>query len=274
MAVNAAAITHAGSSRPLISVGAVGKVYRNGTEALREVSLSIPQSSQFISILGPSGCGKSTLLRLIAGLERPTAGQIEWPTSDHDVHGQPLEEIGFVFQEPTLMPWATVFENMYLPLRIKGQNRHDARQTVLDALRLVRLEPYAKCYPAELSGGMKMRVSVARALVKRPRVLLMDEPFAALDEVTRQQISDDLLEIWRTQRCTVIFVTHSIYESVYLSNRIVVMANGSGSVIADLPIDAPYPRSEIYRTSPRYGEHCRVVSQWLKRAIGTGGSRL
>ncbi len=257
--------------RPLIAIQSVAKTYPNGTEAIRSFSLDIPAAPQFLSLLGPSGCGKSTLLRMIAGLEACSAGQIDWPTVANDGHARSMPEIGFVFQDATLMPWATVFDNVYLPLRLKGKRRNEARDQVMDLLRQVNLEKFAKSYPRELSGGMKMRVSIARALVTRPKVLLMDEPFAALDEITRLRLNNDLLQLWETQRLTVIFVTHSVYESVFLSDRIVVMASHPGRLMADLPIAAPYPRTEDYRTSSVYNDFCRDVSGWLHKAMVAGG---
>jgi NitT/TauT family transport system ATP-binding protein len=256
------------SPPPLISLKSVSKVFSNGTEAIRTVSLDIPQHPQFVSLLGPSGCGKSTLLRIISGLDTCSSGSVDWPATVLDVNKRPLAEIGFVFQEPTLQPWSTVFENVYLPLRLRGQRRKDVRDQVMEMLKLVHLERFAHGYPRQLSGGMKMRVSVARALVMRPRLLLMDEPFAALDEITRLQLNNDLLELWQAQGLTVIFVTHSIYESVYLSDRIVVIGAHPGRIVADIPIDAPYPRSEEFRTSRVYNEHCRFVSAQLKVAMG------
>jgi NitT/TauT family transport system ATP-binding protein len=254
-------------SRPLISLKSVGKTFRNGTEAIRRISLDIPSEPQFVSLLGPSGCGKSTLLRIICGLDACTSGSVEWPTSVHDVHARSLEAVGFVFQEPTLQPWSTVFENVYLPLRLRGERRKDARDRVMAALKLVHLDGFENNYPRQLSGGMKMRVSVARALVMRPRLLLMDEPFAALDEITRLRLNNDLLELWLAQGLTVIFVTHSIYESVYLSNRIVVIGARPGRVVADIPIDVSYPRTDEFRTSAVYNEHCRYVSAQLRTAM-------
>jgi NitT/TauT family transport system ATP-binding protein len=248
------------AGRSVVSLKGVSKRFANGTLALSNLSLDVGEGG-FVSLLGPSGCGKSTALRLVAGLGQPSAGTIDRP-------GSGGREIGFVFQEPTLMPWATAFRNVWLPLRLSGLPRAEARDRVMDALRLVGLERFAESYPRELSGGMKMRVSIARALVTRPKLLLMDEPFAALDEITRVKLNDDLLALWQTLRWTVIFVTHSVYESVYLSNRIVVMAARPGRVIADIPIPAPYPRDEAYRMSSPYNEFCRQVSGALHRAIG------
>ncbi len=253
--------------KSLISMQSVDKVFPNGTEALRDVSLEIPSTPQFLSLLGPSGCGKSTMLSLISGLERQSSGNIHWPTSAYDADMHPLAEIGFVFQEPTLMPWATVFENVYLPLRLKGEKRAAVKDRVMEFLRMVGLEKFARSYPRELSGGMKMRVSIARAVVTQPKILLMDEPFAALDEITRLRLNNDLLALCEREHLTVIFVTHSVFKSVYLSDRVVVMAARPGRVIADLAIEGPVPRTEEYRTSPAYAAYCREVSQWLKQAM-------
>jgi NitT/TauT family transport system ATP-binding protein len=247
--------------KPLIAVDGLCKVWPNGGEALRDITLALPSTPQFLSLVGPSGCGKSTLLRLIAGLERPTRGTIGWPSAA-------APAIGYVFQEPTLMPWATVFENVYLPFKIAGVSRRASRDAIMEALRGVHLEDAADRYPRELSGGMKMRVSVARALAPRPKILLMDEPFAALDEITRLKLNNDLLALWEALGMTVIFVTHSVFESVYLSNRIVVMAAGPGRIAADLAIEAPYPRDEAFRASALYADACVQVSAALKRAMG------
>ncbi len=165
-----------------------------------------------MSLLGPSGCGKSTLLRIIAGLGAPSAGTIEWPTSTHDVHGDAERQLGFVFQDATLMPWANVLRNVMLPLTLAGVPKGEARDRSAEMIELVGLKGFEKAYPRELSGGMRMRVSIARALVTRPRILLMDEPFAALDEITRHKLNDDLLGLWSAQRFTAVFVTHSVFE--------------------------------------------------------------
>ena len=251
---------------PLVRLDNVHKKFGNGTLALRGLTLAIG-AREFISFLGPSGCGKSTALRLIAGLSEPSAGRIVW---NHPCNSENTREIGFVFQEPTLMPWATVSENVYLPLRVKHLRRREARPQVDEALAMVGLESFSAAYPRELSGGMKMRVSIARALVTRPKLLLMDEPFAALDEMTRFKLNDDLLALWERNQWTVIFVTHSVYESVYLSSRVIVMAPRPGRVIADRPIVTPYPRDESYRTSAAYGEACRSISEALHRSSESG----
>ena len=246
---------------PLLRLHGVDKVYSSGTVALRGLDLDIGER-QFISLLGPSGCGKSTALRLIAGLGEYSAGSIEWPG-----RGFVPGDLGFVFQEPTLMPWASVWDNVFLPLRLRDRPRATVAAEVDAALDLVGLSGFAKAFPRELSGGMRMRVSIARALVMKPRLLLMDEPFAALDEITRQKLCDDLLGIWRKAGCTVVFVTHSVYESVYLSARIVVMAARPGRIIGEMAVEEPYPRDRSFRLSPGYAEYCRQVSGLLDQAM-------
>ncbi|WP_256856696.1 ABC transporter ATP-binding protein [Variovorax sp. KK3] len=249
----------------LVRLNNVSKRFANGTLALQGMSLACGEHD-FISFLGPSGCGKSTALRLIAGLTRPSSGTLAWADAGTGQAGRD-RELGFVFQEPTLMPWARVFDNVWLPLKLSGVSRDAAAPVVKDALEMVGLSRFAEVYPRELSGGMKMRVSIARALVTRPRLLLMDEPFAALDEMTRIKLNNDLLAIWREHRFSIIFVTHSVYESVYLSNRIVVMAPRPGRVVEEIRVDEPYPRGDAYRTSTRYNAHCAAVSQSLHGAL-------
>lgn len=246
---------------PLLILRAVGKTFSNGVTALDRVDMTL-REGDFLSLLGPSGCGKSTALRIIAGLSSPTTGLLDW-------RGAPLAQtdIGFVFQEPTLMPWASVFDNVWLPLRLKGVSRREAEPAIAQLLERVHLTGFENAVPRELSGGMKMRVSIARGLVTRPRVLLMDEPFAALDEITRFKLNNDLLELWTDQRFTVVFVTHSVFESVFLSNRIVVMAARPGRVFEEVDVDAPYPRDEAFRTSPEYVSFCRRTSDVLSRAM-------
>jgi NitT/TauT family transport system ATP-binding protein len=254
------------AGRPVIVLRQVSKRFANGTLAVQDFNLAVAQHS-FVSLLGPSGCGKSTVLRMIAGLGEASAGRIDWPTARYDAVGGPMRDLGFVFQEPTLMPWTTAVRNVMLPLTLAGVGKSEAMARARDTLATVGLAGFENAYPRELSGGMKMRVSIARAIVTQPRILLMDEPFAALDEITRQKLNDDLLTLWQRQEFTVIFVTHSVFESVYLSERIVVMAARPGRVIADTEIDAPYPRDHAFRTSPVYNEFCRQVSDRLAEAI-------
>ena len=254
------------ASKPLVALRSVGKTFPSGTVALGEFDLDV-RNGEFLSLLGPSGCGKSTALRIIAGLSEPTQGTVEWAAT----HGESDSRIGFVFQEPTLMPWATVFNNVMLPLKLKRTPPAEAAERVKSALQRVGLEKSAKAYPRELSGGMRMRVSIARALVTEPALLLMDEPFAALDEITRFRLNNDLLDVWQALRTTVVFVTHSVFESVYLSSRIVVMAARPGRVFTEVAIDAPYPRDQNFRTSADYAALCRRTSEALGEAMAAGG---
>ncbi len=253
-----------GGDKPLLVLRDVGKSFSNGVTALRNVDLTI-REGDFLSLLGPSGCGKSTALRLIAGLSTPTTGLLDWRG---DARGR--SDIGFVFQEPTLLPWASVFDNVWLPLRLRGVSREKAAPAIREMIERVHLTGFEKAMPRELSGGMKMRVSIARGLVTKPRLLLMDEPFAALDEITRFKLNNDLLELWQDERFTVVFVTHSVFESVFLSNRIVVMAARPGRVFREISVDAAYPRDETFRTSPEYAALCREASDVLGEAINAG----
>jgi len=248
------------TAAPLVRLAGVRKVFARGTLALDGLDLAIGEH-EFVSILGPSGCGKSTALRLIAGLIRPNAGSIDWS------RGNAAGDLGFVFQEPTLMPWASVAGNVRLPLRLKGVARPEADRRVAEALEMVGLAGFARAYPRELSGGMKMRASIARALVTRPRLLLMDEPFAALDEITRFKLNNDLLELWRAQSWTVVFVTHSVFESVYLSQRVAVMTARPGRIAREIAVAAPYPRDALFRTSEPYNRSCREASAALQEAM-------
>jgi NitT/TauT family transport system ATP-binding protein len=241
-----------------VSLRGVTKIYDTGVAALGPLDLDVPRG-EFVSLLGPSGCGKSTALRLIAGLAAPTSGTIGVSSRS----GAARNSIGFVFQEPTLMPWTSVRENVRLPLKLAHASPAEANARVEAALTQVGLAEFAGAYPRELSGGMKMRVSLARALVTDPDILLMDEPFAALDEITRFRLNNDLLALWRDLRKTVIFVTHSVFESVYLSQRVIVMTARPGKIRAEFRIDAPEPRDEEFRTSADYAGYCRMVSNAL-----------
>jgi NitT/TauT family transport system ATP-binding protein len=241
----------------LVSVRGVSKVFANGVRALDHLSLDI-QEGEFLSVLGPSGCGKSTLLRLLAGLAAPSGGSISWSGE--------RGALGFVFQEPTLMPWASALANVALPLRLAGIAASEREAQARAALQQVGLEGFENAVPRELSGGMRMRVSIARALVTAPKLLLMDEPFAALDEITRHKLNGDLLELWQRTRVTVVFVTHSVFESVFLSQRIAVMTARPGRIHSQIRIEAPYPRAEAFRTSAEYAAICRVASNHLVRA--------
>jgi NitT/TauT family transport system ATP-binding protein len=249
---------------PIVALRGISKTFTNGTLALAGLDLDI-REGEFLTLLGPSGCGKSTALRIVAGLTAPSEGRIDW--CDGDTAGR---EISFVFQEPTLMPWTTVAGNVRLPLTLRGLDARASAPLVEEALEPVGLSGFAQAYPRELSGGMKMRVSIARALVTKPKLLLMDEPFAALDEITRFKLNNDLLALWQTLGKTVVFVTHSVFESVYLSQRIVVMTPRPGRVFKELIIDAPYPRDESFRTSAPYASFCRMTSEALGQASAAG----
>jgi NitT/TauT family transport system ATP-binding protein len=256
----------AAPSPSVVTLRGVEKTFPNGTVALAGLDLDVRQG-EFLSLLGPSGCGKSTALRIIAGLSEPSAGSVAW--QQRDANPGNGSRIGFVFQEPTLMPWTTVLNNVLLPLKLKGISGDKANIKAASALDRVGLQNFAQAYPRELSGGMRMRVSIARALVTEPELLLMDEPFAALDEITRFKLNNDLLEVWQTLRTTVVFVTHSVFESVFLSSRVVVMAARPGRVFTELAIDAPYPRDQNFRTSAEYAAFCRRASEALAQAMGT-----
>jgi NitT/TauT family transport system ATP-binding protein len=245
---------------PVVALRSVSKTFANGTLALDSLDLQV-RAGEFVTLLGPSGCGKSTALRIIAGLIAPSRGVVDWAQG-----GSTPRDISFVFQEPTLMPWATVAANVRLPLTLSGADERTSAQLAEAALARVGLSGFSGVYPRELSGGMKMRTSIARALVTEPKLLLMDEPFAALDEITRFKLNNDLLKLWQELGKTVIFVTHSVFESVYLSQRIVVMSPRPGRVFTELAIDTPYPRDESFRTSAEYAGFCRVVSQALGQA--------
>jgi NitT/TauT family transport system ATP-binding protein len=246
---------------PLVSLRKAGKIYGNGTVALAGLDLDV-RTGEFLTLLGPSGCGKSTILRLIAGLDTITSGTL--------ARSLPLDRasIGFVFQDTTLMPWASVFDNVFLGPRLQGLSRRDAAPMVDEVLALVGLGTEAKAFPRELSGGMRMRVSIARALVLRPALLLMDEPFAALDEITRFRLNDDLLALQGELKTTIVFVTHSVYEGVYVSRRIAVMAARPGRIAEEIAINAPSPRGKNFRTSTAYAQLCAQTSQALQGATG------
>lgn len=244
----------------MLTIKDLGKSFSSGVAALENVNLHMAQG-EFVSLLGPSGCGKSTLVRIVAGLIAPSSGCVEWAA--------PPERggIGVVFQEPTLMPWVNACRNVETPLRIAGVAAAERHARAMEMLALVGLENFADAYPRTLSGGMKMRVAIARAVVTRPPVLLLDEPFAALDEITRQQLNDDLLEICRKAKLTVLFVTHSAAEAVYLSGRVLVMGARPGTILRELYIDAPVQRQESFRHSPQFAAYCGQISAAMREAV-------
>ena len=250
---------------PAVEVLSAEMTYPSGVQALRPVDLRI-EEGEFVTLLGPSGCGKSTLLKLVAGLLEPTDGRLlVWRKPVRQLGGSG-RKLAFVFQSPTLMPWASVLANVRLPLDLAGVPRQDGDRRAREALALVGLAQFAGALPRALSGGMQMRASIARGLVVQPDLLLMDEPFGALDEITRHRLDADLIELWRTKKLTVIFVTHSIHEAVFLSTRVIMMAARPGRVVEELRIDEPYPRSAEFMLSPAFGRYARRLQHSLERA--------
>jgi NitT/TauT family transport system ATP-binding protein len=264
------------SANTAVDLRQVSYVYSNGLRALTPIDLRIDRG-EFVSILGPSGCGKSTILRLVAGLltppqdAQPEARIDVWP--DSPAEDNPL---ACVFQSPTLMPWANVERNVRLPLELSNkQDTQDIDARIEHALQMVGLQDFRAAYPRELSGGMQMRASIARALITQPSLLLMDEPFAALDEITRGRLDADLLSLWKKEALTVLFVTHSIYEAVFLSTRIIVMSARPGRIIGELIIDEPSnatneatnnvtkPRNDAFRSSEKFARYCAEASRLL-----------
>ena len=259
----------AGAGPAVVDVRGVEKRFANGTQALAPVDLTV-RPHEFVTLLGPSGCGKSTLLRAIAGLTQPSAGALRWWGGDMAGVGEPGRKLVFVFQDATLMPWTRVRANVRLPLDLAGVPRDEADARVDASLALVGLAKFDRHYPRELSGGMQMRTSIARALVTEPDLLLLDEPFGALDEITRNKLDADLLELWWRKRFTVMFVTHSIYEAVFLSTRVVVMSARPGRVFREVVIDAPHPRTEAFRVTQQFAAYARLLSECLVEASTAG----
>ncbi|RST48710.1 ABC transporter ATP-binding protein [Variovorax sp. MHTC-1] len=256
---------HAAPPPPAVEVLSAEKTYPNGIQALLPVDLTI-EEGEFVTLLGPSGCGKSTLLKMVAGLLEPTDGQLHLWRKPVARLGESGKKMAFVFQSPTLMPWASVQTNVRLPLDLAGVPRQEADAQVAEALALVGLSTFAAALPRALSGGMQMRVSIARGLVTQPDLLLMDEPFGALDEITRHKLDADLLDLWRKKKLTVIFVTHSIHEAVFLSSRVVMMAARPGRVVEEFRIDAPYPRTADFLVSPEFSRYAKRLQDSLLRA--------
>jgi NitT/TauT family transport system ATP-binding protein len=257
--------TASGDRPPAVEVLSAEKVFANGTRGLAPIDLTIADG-EFLTLIGPSGCGKSTLLKLIANLIEPSDGRLLWWRGEFGQVGQDGRRFAFVFQEPTLMPWASVDANVRLPLELAGVANAKAAPVVAEAIERVGLSKFARNFPRQLSGGMKMRVSIARALVTNPNLLLMDEPFGALDEFTRNKLDADLIRLWWERKLTTVFVTHSIYEAVFLSTRIIVMAASPGRIFRTMTIDQPQPRDEGFRDSPKFAAYCRELSTWLAEA--------
>jgi NitT/TauT family transport system ATP-binding protein len=251
---------------PIVSLRGISKRFASGMAALDTIDLDIGRG-EFLSLIGPSGCGKTSLLRIIAGLSEPSGGDRHMTLTPDNRERAAPGRIGFVFQDPTLMPWSTVIGNVLLPFRLAGRVGPAQRNRAAAEIRAVGLAGFERAYPHQLSGGMRMRVSIARALVTDPDLLLLDEPFAALDEITRMALNDDLMRLWDSRRPTVVFVTHSVFESVYLSTRIAVMTPRPGRIAAELTVDLPQPRERTLRTAPVYAAVCAAVSGHLAQAM-------
>jgi NitT/TauT family transport system ATP-binding protein len=243
------------SSSPLLVLDRLAKTYDR--PVLQDISLTVDEG-EFISIVGASGCGKSTLLKIIAGLLPPTVGHLQWLTPPR---------LSFVFQEPALLPWATVLDNVCLPLKLAKIPKGQALNAARSALDAVGLLTSTKAYPHQLSGGMKMRVSIARALVTQPTVMLLDEPFGALDDITRHKLNSELITLSATQGWTTLFVTHNIYEAVYLADRVLVMSVSPGQIAGEIKIDVPQPRSPEFRLSAIHNQYCQQVNNALASAM-------
>ena len=243
----------------MITAKKIRKTFSSGPTVLDNVSFQVPDG-EIVSFIGPSGCGKSTLLRLIAGLDEVSSGQL---LLDRD-----RSDVGFVFQDATLLPWRNVIQNVTLPLELAGQLDAKAANVVREKLRLTGLAHDDELkFPAMLSGGMRMRVSLARTLVMEPAILLLDEPFAALDEVLRQQLNEDLLSIWAAQSSTMVFVTHNVGEAVFLSHRVFVMSANPGRIMEEVEIPFDFPRSWDLRTQPEFLRQTAKISQRLREAV-------
>jgi NitT/TauT family transport system ATP-binding protein len=251
--------------QPLLLIDRVRKEYGNGTVALADTSFTV-MPGEFVSLVGASGCGKSTLLRILAGLGDATSGRVLVNGASPKQARKTEGEITYVFQEPTLLPWRTVLANVELPLELRGKGKRERRESAMEALALAGLAGSERVYPRELSGGLKMRASLARALATNPRLLLMDEPFGALDEITRQRLNEELLRVWQTDKRTVVFVTHSVFEATFLSSRVLVMSRRPGRIVEDLAIDLDYPRTGDVRTTVPFMEQAARVSLALREA--------
>ena len=245
----------------------ITKIFNNGETVIRDFNLTI-NKSDFITLLGKSGCGKTTILKILCGLLKPTSGKVSWPTSTYNNSEKNPANLSVVFQDPNLLPWLNVFDNILLPLKLNKIDQYIGYERVIDCLKLVGLSNFGKYYPNQLSGGMKMRVSIARALVTKPKVMLMDEPFAALDEITRFKLNNDLLKIYNKYNLTIIFITHSVYESAYLSNKIGIISDRPAYLNEIIDLASNKYRNDNYRLSTEYLENCRKISKKLSQYSG------
>ena len=247
----------------LVTATQLGKHFEDGTEALKAIDLQV-KSGDFISIVGPSGCGKSTLLRLLAGLLPPSSGTLTIDGLPPADARRSREDLAYVFQDATLLSWRTVEKNVALPLELRHHPRAQIAPLVARILELVGLQDFASFYPWQLSGGMRMRVSLARALVTRPGLLLLDEPFGALDEITRQRLNEEVLRLWERDRWTGIFVTHNVYEAVFLSQRVLVMSPRPGRILADIAVPFAHPRDAALRQKAEFVRLAAETSRQLE----------
>ena len=249
----------------LVVAQGAGKQFPDGTLALEDVALQV-RRGEFVSIVGPSGCGKSTLLRMIAGLTETSAGTLTVEETAPEEARRSRRDVAFVFQDPTLLPWRSVERNVSLPLELKSSQSGERGTLVTTALEMVGLTEFRHSFPNQLSGGMRMRVSIARAIVTHPGLLLMDEPFGALDEISRQRLNEEISELWQRDRWTGLFVTHNVSEAVYLSQRVLVMSARPGRLVADVAVPFEYPRPPTLRTEPGFNEIAERVARTLHEA--------
>jgi NitT/TauT family transport system ATP-binding protein len=251
---------------PILIVRGLDAIFpdnNGGLQALQGVTFQVsPQ--EFVCVLGPSGSGKSTLLRILAGLLKPTAGRVDFNSGSARQTSSGMTRIGVVFQQANLMPWRTVIENVILPLELEGMTNNEAQIKAQELIDLVDLQGFEAAWPRDLSGGMAQRVAIARALIHDPDILLLDEPFGSLDALTRERMWSELSRIWQARRKTVIMVTHSISEALFLADRVLVLTQRPGHIKLELEVDLPRPRSDEMRYTPRFGELARK----LKEAIG------
>jgi NitT/TauT family transport system ATP-binding protein len=253
------------SGQALVHAQRLAVTYYGGVRALAEVDFDLPPG-QFVSIVGPSGCGKSTILRLIAGLVEPSGGQLTIAGQKPAIARRRESRLAFVFQDPTLLPWRRALANVALPLELAGRGRSQREDAARRALEMVGLADFTSRFPSQLSGGMRMRVSLARALVVEPDLLLLDEPFAALDDITRQKLNEELIRLWENHHWTGVFVTHNIAEAVFLSQRILVMSPRPGRIVADVTVPFEFPRRMELRSRPEFGRLCGEVMARLEEA--------
>ncbi|WP_044476740.1 ABC transporter ATP-binding protein [Oceanobacillus massiliensis] len=256
-------ITMHTTEETVVSFRRVSKIFNKKIMALQNFDLEV-KDGEFISFLGPSGCGKSTALRMVAGLEKASEGEVQVFNEQPKEVISNTNDVAFVFQDANLLPWRNVLDNVVLPLELRGENKQESRDKAIDVLEKVGLKGHLKSYPRQLSGGMKMRVSIARALAAKPKMLLMDEPFGALDEMTRQTLQMDLLHIWEREKTTILFVTHNVYEAALLSSRIAVMTAGPGRLSALIDVDLPRPRELSIRTSNEFMKYVETASNHLE----------